>query len=180
MLEMELQEFKINPIYEEVLNNLKTEIGNLEAIVNDPENYIFEEINEHKRQVDLDRESFKYKIDILADGLIQELELYKERFRTEYKTKIDLEYYSGLIESSKKQITEYEKSLSLFSTKKEERYQARIESENVIQKLQPKIKQLKEKLLSNLSIKYEPKQNEMDELFGKLIIKVRFLCTEFK
>ena len=63
LIKIELHEFKINPIYETVLNNLKTEIGNLEAIVKDPENYIYEEISELKRRVDLDREKIKSEID---------------------------------------------------------------------------------------------------------------------
>ena len=175
MVEIELHEFKMNPIYEEVLNNLKMEIGNLEAIVKDPENHIFEEISELKRQVDLDRERLKSEIDSLADGLIKQLESYEQQFKTEYKTNIDLEHYNNLLESSKKQLANYEHCLTLFSSKNQERYKSRIESENIIKQLKRKIKKFKEKLLSNLSIKYEPKQNEMDDMFGTFIIKVSSL-----
>ena len=50
LLEIELHEFKMNPIYETVLDNLKKEIANLETILKDPENYIYEQISELKRQ----------------------------------------------------------------------------------------------------------------------------------
>ena len=175
LIKIELHEFKINPIYETVLNNLQTEIGNLEAIVKDPEYHIFEEISELKRQVDLDRERLKSEIDSLADGLIKQLESYEQQFKTEYKTNIDLEHYNNLLESSKKQLANYEHCLTLFSSKNQERYKSRIESENIIKQLKRKIKKFKEKLLSNLSIKYEPKQNEMDDMFGTFIIKVSSL-----
>ena len=77
LLRTALHGFKIIPINDEVLKNLKTEIGNFEAIVIDPENYIYEEINEHQRQVDLDRERLKIKIDDSASDLVQELESYR-------------------------------------------------------------------------------------------------------
>ena len=157
-----------------VLYDLKTEIVNIEAIVKDPENHIFEEINELKRQVDLDRERLIRDIDELSDDLIQQLESYAKKFKSEYKAKVDLEHYNNLLESSKKQLANYEQCLSLFSSKNQERYKSRIESENIIKQLKRKIKQFKENLLSNLSIKYEPKQNEMDDMFGTLIIEVIF------
>ena len=177
LLRTELHEFKMNPIYEEVLYDLKTEIGNLEAIVKDPENYIFEEISELKRQVDLNRERLKSDIDDLANDLIQKLESYQERFMTEYKTNIDLEHYNELFESSKKQMAEYEQCLNLFSTKIEERDEKRIQSEKIINKLELEIQELKEGLLSNLSLKYEPKEIEMNDLFGTLIIEVIFILN---
>jgi hypothetical protein len=105
LLEIEFHKFKINPIYETVLNNLKKEIGNLVSILKDPENYIYEEISELKRQVDLDRENLKSEIDELANDLIKQLESYERKFKSEYKAKVDLEHYDGLVESSKKTIS---------------------------------------------------------------------------
>ena len=61
----------------------------------------------------------------------------------------------------------------MFSIEKEERYAKRIESEKMIDKLQPEINELKEKLLSNLSISYRPMENTAADFFGKLSVKVR-------
>lgn len=174
LIKKELHQFKINPIYEEVLNNLKTEIGNLEAIVKDPENYIYEEISELKRQVDLDREKIKSEIDDLADDIIEKLESYEQRFKAEFKSNIDLDHYNNLLESSKKQLAEYERCLSLFSLENQERDEKRIESEEIINQLELEIKEFKHKLCSNLSITYEPIEYELEDLFGALIIKVDF------
>ena len=174
LIKIELHEFKINPIYETVLNNLKTEIGNLEAIVKDPENYIYEEISELKRQVDLDREKIKSEIDDLADDIIEKLESYEQRFKAEFKSNIDLDHYNNLLESSKKQLAEYERCLSLFSLENQERDEKRIESEEIINQLELEIKEFKHKLCSNLSITYEPIEYELEDLFGALIIKVDF------
>ena len=81
MLETELHAIRMNPNYEKTLNNFKMEIRNLQTILKDPENFIYEEINELKRQVDLDREKPKGEIDELADDLIQQLESYEKKFK---------------------------------------------------------------------------------------------------
>ena len=60
----------------------------------------------------------------------------------------------------------------MFSTKKEERYAKRIESEKIIDKLQPEIKELKDKLISNLSINYKPVEIKIEDFFGSLTISV--------
>ena len=110
---------------------------------------IFEEISELKRQVDLDRESLKIQIDTLADGLIKQLESYEKRFKAEYKTEIDLHNYNGLVESSKEQLADYEKCLNLFSVEREEQDEKNNQSENEIDSLKLKIKELNKKLFSN-------------------------------
>ena len=172
LLEIELHEYQINPVYKTVLKNLNKEIENLESILKDPENCIFEEIGELKRQVDLDRERLKTDIDSFANDFINRLESHEARFKNEYKANVDLEHYKALVESSKKQLAEYEQSLSMFSTKKEERYAKRIESEKIIDKLQPEIKELKDKLISNLSINYKPVEIKIEDFFGSLTISV--------
>ena len=77
LLDMEAHKFTIDPKYDKVLNNFKTEIRDLETILNEPENFIYEEIHELKRQVDLDREKAKSEIDRLADDFIQQLETHE-------------------------------------------------------------------------------------------------------
>ena len=166
LVQIELNAFKIDPKYEKVLNDLKIEIEKLAAILKDPENYIYEEISELKRKVDLDKEILKCQIDEIADDLIQQLESFGNRFKTEYKSNVDFDYYNDLVESSKKQLAEYEQCLSLFS---DEIYE---DCEGVIKFLQPSLIEIQNKLLSNLSITYQPMDYEMEDLFGKLKIKV--------
>ena len=167
-----MHEFKLNPKYEETLNSLKTKITTLENILNDHQNFIYEEISELKRQVDLDRENIKSDIDKLADDLIQQLESYKARFNTEFKTNVDLDFYNGLVESSKKQFIEYERHLSLFSVENQQREEKYKQSEQLVEVLHPKINELKEKIFSNLSLKYRKTENNIENMFGKLIIQV--------
>lgn len=172
LIKKELHEFKLNPKYEETLNSLKTKITTLENILNDHQNFIYEEISELKRQVDLDRENIKSDIDKLADDLIQQLESYKARFNTEFKTNVDLDFYNGLVESSKKQFIEYERHLSLFSVENQQREEKYKQSEQLVEVLHPKINELKEKIFSNLSLKYRKTENNIENMFGKLIIQV--------
>jgi hypothetical protein len=179
LLNKELHKFELDPKYEAVLNSLKSEIGNLEAILKDPENQIYAEINELKLQVDLDREKMKSEIDILSDGLIKQLESFEKRFKTEFSTNIDQKNYKGLVEASKKQLIEYEQSLALFSVKKEDRDEKCNQSECLINHLQPKIRELKQFLFSNVSLSYKPMQNSIKDFFGKLIIKVSLNLSRF-
>ena len=175
LIKKELHEFKLNPKYEKTLNNLHIEIKKLEAILNDPHNYIYNEVSELKRLVDLDREKFKKQIDTLADDLITQLESYEARFKTEYGENVDLNYYNDLVESSKRQLAEYETCLNLFSVEIEKRDEKFKASETLIDTIQPKIKELKDKLFSNVSIKYKQMEKNIENVFGKLIIQVSFI-----
>jgi hypothetical protein len=118
----------------------------------------------------LERERSKLRIDELADGFIKKLEELEQKLKSEYKSNVDLHSYHALVESSKRQLFEYERCLNLFSIKKEERDEKKNQSEKAIGSLKLKIKELNHKLFSNLSIKYRQKQNENEDLFGKLII----------
>jgi hypothetical protein len=115
LLENDLSNLEVDSKFKIIYDNLKAEIGNLEKILKDPENVIYEEIKELKRRVDLDKEQLKSHIDTLANGLIQQLESYESRFKAEYKANVDFDYYNDLVESSKKQLAEYENCLNLFS-----------------------------------------------------------------
>ena len=170
LIESNLHKFEVDSKFKKIYENLKTEIGNLEKILKDPENIIYEEINELKRQVDLDRENLKGEIDSLADGIIQQLESYETRFKAEYKENIHLENYNALVQSSRKQLNEYEQCLNLFSTTSEERNEKSLQIEKITVDLQPKITQLKQSLFSNISLTYRSSNSK--DLFGKLIIKV--------
>ena len=173
LLDMEAHKITIDPKHEKVFNDFKTEIRNLEAILNEPENFIYEKINKLNRQVDLDREKTKAEIDILADGLIQQLETFEKQFKAEYKTKVDLTYFNSLSKTSKKQLAEYEKFLCFLSTKPEERDKQSRQSEITINNLKSKIIGLKAQLFSNISITYIPMEEKIQDLYGKLIINVK-------
>jgi hypothetical protein len=172
LIDMQLHKSKLDPKYEITRDKLLIEIENLEKILKDPENIIYEEISELKRQVDLDRESLKNEIYTLADGLIQQLESYEKRFKAEYKEKIDLAKYNDLVESSKSQLCEFEKYLSLFSIENKTRDEKLTEIEKTINILQPAIEDVKNALFSNLTIGYQPMVKNTDGLFGKLLITV--------
>jgi hypothetical protein len=172
LFESNLHKFDVDSKFKIIFDSLKTEIHNLEAVLKDPENIIYEEINELKRQVDLDRENLKGQIDKRANDLIQQLESYKTRFKTEYKTNVDLHHFNALVESSKKQLEEYEKCLNLFSSTYNEKKKTGLKSEKIIKILQPEIAELRNKLFSNLLLTYKPFKENILDLYGKIIIKV--------
>ena len=172
LIENQLHKLELDSKYKLALNKFKAEILNLETLLNDPYYYIYEEVHEIKRLVDLDRERLKSEVDELADDFIQQLGAYEEKFKSEYSTNVDLEHYQALVESFRKQLAEFEQFLGLFSAKREEKDEKINQSEKKINSLQYKIKEVKNKLLSGLAIKYVPMANNIQDLFGRLIIKV--------
>ena len=175
LIENKLHKLELNSDNKLTLEWFKKEIENLEAILKDPENIIYEEISELKRLVDLDRERTKSKIDELANDIIQKLEAYEARFKSENMQNADLEEYNALLKSSRKQMEEYVNFLNLFATKEEERKEMSKQSEKTISKLKYKIKELKYKLFSNLSLTYISSDLISDKhLFGELLVKVNF------
>jgi chromosome segregation ATPase len=172
LVQNKLHKLEMNSDHKVTFNSLKAEIEKLEAILKDPENIIYEEISELKRLVDLDRERTKRKIDELANNLIQKLEAYEARFKAENVLNLDLEDYNALLESSRKQMAEYEKFLNLFATKKEERKEMSKQTEKAICLLQNKTNELKSKLFSNLSLTYKSAEHDIEEFFGELLVKV--------
>ena len=178
LIEYQLHKLEIDSKYKLALNKFKAEILNLETLLNYPYYYIYEEVHELKRLVDLDREKFKSEVDKLADDFIKQLEECEEKFKSEYSTNVDLEHYTALVESSRKQLAEFEQFLGLFSVKREEKDEKINQNEKEINSLRYKIKEVKNKLFSGLAIKYIPMANNIQDLFGRLIIKVSFY-TEF-
>ena len=172
LLESDFHKLDVNSKFKNILDNLKTEIHNLEDVLNDPDSFIYKEISELKRKVDLDRENLKSEIDRLSNGLIQQLESFDNRFKTEYKTNVDFGHYNTLIELSRKQLEEFENCLNLFSSRYKEKMKKSKQSEKVIKILQPEIAELKKQLFSNLSLSYEPFKENMEDLYGQIIIKV--------
>ena len=172
LIDNDLHNLEVDSKFKLIYNDLKTEIKKIETILKDPEHVIFEEISELKRQVDLEREKLKSQIDVLANDLIQRLESYEARFKTEYKTNVDFEHYHALVKSSRKQLEDYESCLNLFSTKHQERKEKCIESEKMIKNLQSEIKELNNRLVSNLSITYKPFKGNMEDLYGQIITNV--------
>ena len=170
MIESELPNFYMEPKYKRMLEKFQVEVENLQENIKKSEITIFDEITELKRQVDLDREALKKKIDDWALDLIKQLESYEKSFKEDYSLKIV--FFNNLLESSKKQLAAYEKCLNLFSTKTEDRDKEYRESWTTVDDLQTQIKELKEKVVLNLTIKYKPMQDNFPVLFGKLILKV--------
>ena len=172
LIENDLQNLEVDSKFKIILIDLKTEIQKLETILKDPELVIFEEISELKRQVDLEREKLKSEIDERANDLIQKLESYETRFKTDYKKNVDFEHYNSLVESARKQLEEYEKCLNLFSAKYHERKEKSMQSEKIKKSLQPEIADLRNQLVSNISISFKPFKENMGDFSGQIITKV--------
>ena len=114
----------------------------------------------------------KSEIDELDENLIKQLESYAKKFKSEQKKNVNLEHYNTLVESSRKQLIEYKKCLSLLSVENEEREKQSKESEENYHILREKIAEIKNMLLANSSITYEPITISKKDLLGRLVVKV--------
>ena len=70
LLKSNLHKFDVDSKFKVIFDSLKMEIHNLEAVLTDPENIIYMEIRDLKRQVNLDRENLISQIDKQANDLI--------------------------------------------------------------------------------------------------------------
>ena len=177
LIKRELHEFKLDSKCEIIFKKLKLEIQNLDAILKDPENLIYEEISELKRQVDFDREKLKLHIDKLSDDIIQQLETYEQMFKSEYKSNIDLKHYNELVESSKEQLRQYEEFLNSFSSTKEQQDEKNNQNEMLTAKLRFKIKEATNKLFSCVSIKYKSTEFKLKEYIDKTFSKLEIRAS---
>ena len=85
---------KLEFVYKATLNKFKIEIENFESILKEPENFIYEEMQELKRQVDSNRARSKLKIDDLADGFIKKLEEHEQKLKSE--SNVDVHSYHDI------------------------------------------------------------------------------------
>ena len=164
----ELHHLKLNPKFETTLTILKEKIKSMEQVENDPHNLIYESISELKRQVDLDREELKEKIDKQAAEIIQTLESFEIEFKNNTKTKVKEVFDDDFKRSLNNQLQEYEKTLNSIAKTREEREIKRLEVEETLKCLQLKLYQLESGLFSNKIINYQPFSKNADDVFGKL------------
>ena len=137
-------------------------------ILKHPENFIVKQISDLKRQVTVEKEKYLRKIDQLSSDLFRELESYELKFISQCRQNTDLEANNDLIESTKKQLFEFEGCLSLFPDR-EDRVEKANQCQQAINKLQSKVKDIKNKLFSNLCITYEPNKNGKGDSLGELV-----------
>jgi hypothetical protein len=140
----------------------------LEKAEKDPDSIICESISELKRQVDLDREQLKEKIDKQANEIIKKLESFEIEFKIESKTRVKSVFDDDFKKSLSNQLQEYEKTLNSIAKTNEERENKRLDIEETLKILELKQTQFKTKLFSNKSIKYEPFSKNTGDLFGIL------------
>jgi hypothetical protein len=172
LVENELYKLELDSNYKLTLKDLKTQVEKFEAILKKPKRHIHNEINLLMKQVNTDRERMKSKINTQADNLLQQLKSYRAKFRNGLNKNVDLINYNRLVESSRKQLKTYEKSLRLFSVNDNQRAKERKASLKLIDLMQTKFQEFQDEIFSNLSITFEPNENQIENLNGKLIVKV--------
>ena len=117
-----VKETNLGDVFDQVaeeIENLEISFREINDLIKDPKNHIFETISEIKRDVDLRREKLKEKIDKISDEMIDKLDKYQkecydniEKIKLEEKTK-DL---SKEIESSLEQWTKDNKRMLMVSS----------------------------------------------------------------
>ena len=76
-LDIQFNTLELKPVYDECkqeIQETRKHLAEIEALVKDPENFIYEYFADIKLQVDLRREDLKHKIDTYSDEIIQSIE----------------------------------------------------------------------------------------------------------
>ena len=177
--EIELHKLKINPKYESQFKKFKEKIQIVERMHNDPENIIYDKLSELRRLVDLDRENAKLEIDKLADALIKKLVSYEIEFKSECKSKKNMDYYTKLIKSMNSKLNEYEKCLKSLRNSDKDKNEKSEEIKEEIRVLDCEISDYENKLFNYKSITYEPVKNgqKFENNFGKLVVSVELFIV---
>ena len=142
----------------------------MNKVENDPDSIIYESISKLKRQVDIDREELKEKIDKMADEIIQTLESLEIEFKQESKTRVKGIFDDDFKTNLNNQLIEYEKNLNSIAKTNEEREKKRLEVEETLKSLQFKLCQLETALFSDKIINYDPFSKDSNGVFGELIV----------
>ena len=173
----ELHNLKLDPKFEKTLKSLNDKIENMKRVEIDSDSIIYESISELKRQVDLEREQLKEKIDKQADEIIIKLESLEIEFKIDSKTKVKEVFDDDFKKRLNSQLLGYENTLNSLAKSNEEREKKRLEVEKTLKILQLKLFQLESELFSNKIINYEPFAKNSEDLFGKLDVSLFFLFT---
>ena len=172
----ELHKIEIDPKFENTLKKLKEKMNYMEKVENDPDSIIFESISKLKRQVDLDREELKEKIDKLADEIIKTLESLEIEFKQDSKTRVKETFDDDFKKSLNNQLQEYEKTLNSLAKTNEERENQRLDIEETLEILQVKLNQLESGIFSNKMITYDPVGENIEVSLGQLIVSSFFFA----
>ena len=175
LIDRELPNLTIDQKYEDVLEQLKEKIDQIENMHDDPENVIYTKISELKRQVDLDRENAKLKIDQAADEIIKKLDSYETELKAECHSISDSEYDRNLVANMKIKLIEYESVLRSLRMTHQEREKKCNEIEQAIFSLETEIQEFESKLFKNKTLEYRPMKNKIGRVFGKLIVSIIIL-----
>ena len=144
----------------------------------DPKNAIYTKISELKRQVDLDRETAKLKIDQAADKIINKLDKYESDLKAECHKISDSEYNASLVANMKIKLAEYESILRSLSKTHQDRENKSKEINHSIFILETEIQEYESKLFKNKTLEYQPMKNIIGPAFGKLILSFLYFLLE--
>ena len=172
LIDRELHNLTIDQKYEDVLGQLKMKISQIENMHDDPENVIYAKISELKRQVDLDRENAKVKIDQAADAIINKLDTYQTELKAGCYSISDSQYNANLVANMKIKLIEYESILKSLNKTNHERDNKSKEIQRANFILETEIQEYESKLFKNKTLEYEPMKKIISSIFGKLIVSI--------
>ena len=176
LIDRELNYLTIDKKFEDVLEQLKKKINQIENMHDDPENVIFTKISELKRQVDLDRENAKLKIDQAADKIINKLDSYEAELKAECHKISDSEYNASLVAGMKIKLTQYESICRSKGKTNQDSEKKCKEIEQATFILETEIQDYESKLFKSKTLEYQSMKNITGTVLGKLIVSLIFFC----
>ena len=168
-LEFKFHDFKPSPIFDEckqLIKETKEIADKVQAITDDPENFIYEYFSDLKRKVDLRREELKFKIDEYSDQLVQSIDASQLKCTQLSKgNKLMKEPFIELNDELNKIIKEFD--IFEFNDKKFEELKKKADVLRI--KFNNIMADYKITLLNNKKHSFEFKEEIVSDVLGKII-----------
>jgi hypothetical protein len=174
MLQLKFEQIYLSEVYENVnkeILNLELSLNKISNMVQDPKNFIFEQVSELRRQVDIRREKIKDKIDNICEKMIQKLDDFKKDCFDNIPDKTLQESNRDLIieVQSKLDVWNANNKHLLLLSKDTKRKEIELKSIELDIKLHERIKELESKLLMDQTWIYFEDNKFIEELDKELI-----------
>jgi len=170
-LDLEINKINLNlsqfKYYHKIIQDLNKSMKEMEAIRNDPDNYIHEYFGELARQVDLQRETLIRDINEYSDELIQKIEKLKQECVAKSKETTQITDDIDTIKSKMNELNSTFNSLEIDDIKLKE-IMSKKKSKELSELMGPVLKQYKFELQGKKYYKLIKNEIQLEDAFGSL------------
>ena len=169
LIKMKFDKLKMGKTYEEAnkeCETLETSLKQMNDLLKDPENFIYEHINELKRNTDLRREKFNS----ICDEMIKKLGTYQQECYENIKKARIKEENEKLINETKACLDEWQQTNKLLTLDDSKRVEIHTKAKELDEKLSVSLMKMKNELLMNKFWFHVPNKKVDADIQNELVL----------